>query len=156
MAPRRSKDGKGPFKYNDTPRNCDGFNVTFMCSEHLTDCVCGSCWHMDRVRMMVRRWFAPLGPPPRLGWERPEPRIEPELSKAEQAEFRWLCGFGAKVAERRAAVWLDRFNRRWRGVPARLWKYRDTGGGSWIGGDVDGTGSWGRHVRLWEDREDER
>ena len=140
------------------PDNCDGFNVTFMCSSRDRECVHGSCWHMDRVRQMVRRWFERVGPAPRAGWEFKEPHAVkvPMPTKAEVADAEAcgrICGL---VLTRRADAWRDAFARRWAGVPLRLWQYRDTGGGSWIGGDVDGTGSWGRVVRVWEDREDER
>lgn len=142
------------------PDNCDGFNVTHFCSPRSPDCLHGSCWHMDRVRQMVRRWFSRVGPAPRLGWEpkQPTPQAERErkLTKAEREEREQIGRIIGLVIERRAAAWRADFERRWRGVPARLWVYRDTGGGSSSGGDVDGTGSWGRIVRLWEDRDDER
>ncbi len=141
-----------------TPDTCDGFNVTFMCSSRARDCVHGSCWHMDRVRQMVRRWFSILGPAPRTGWKPAEAPVvpEPKLTKAEREEQIACSQIAALVRQRRADAFWSEFDRRWAGVPARMWVYRDTGGGGWVGPDVDGTGSWGRSVRLWEDREDER
>lgn len=135
------------------PETCDGFNVTHFCSAKSRACLTGSCWHMDRVRQMVRRWFAPLGPSPRLGWvPKPPADLPPrKLTKAEVEDYAQCSHVAAIVRSRRAAAWREQFERRWAGVPARLWLYRDTGGGMSITPDEDGTGSWGRTVRIVED-----
>lgn len=139
------------------PDNCDGFNVTHFCSSLDHHCLHGSCWHMDRVRQMVRRWFSALGPAPRGGWERPEPKSErePKLTKAEQADRDDCAAFSKMVMARRADAFMEEHHRRWWWVPPRLWKYRDIGGGPHGPTDPDATGSWGRIVRAWENRADE-
>lgn len=140
------------------PDTCDGFNVTHFCSKYSRDCVHGCCWHMDRVRQMVRRWFSLVGPAPRMGlvWKEPPAVRVPKPTKAEIEENKHCLRIAEIVKARRAEAWRAAFDRRWAGVPDRLWRYRDTGGMSAVGYDVDGYGSWGRHVRQWEDREDER
>lgn len=148
------------------PETCDGFSVTFMCEPRSRDCQHGSCWHMDRVRQMIHKWFTRVGPAPRLGWQPPPPKPEPRLTKEQRKErereekdqherdMRWE----ARRMEIRSREFWRRWHERWDwlNVPDRLWRWRDTGGGSSVGDDVDGTGSWGRVVRVWENREDER
>lgn len=160
MAPRNPDtdytDGGKKYGMRHVPPTCDGFSVTFMCDVNCRDCRHGSCWHMDRVRMMVRRWFAVLAPEPRMGWQWKEPPPERELTKAEKADRDDCAAFSKMVMARRAdAFWAD-FDRRWWWVPPRLWRYRDTGGFPHGALDPDATGSWGRIVREWENREDER
>lgn len=142
------------------PPNCDGFSVTFMCDPRARDCQCGSCWHMDRVRRMVRQWFNLLAPPPRMGWEPTPEKPEPKLTKAQQREAKEQHDRDKRWEKRRAEIrsreFWARFKERWWGVPDRLWHYRDTGGFPHGALDPDATGSWGRIVRQWEDRDDER
>lgn len=142
---------------NALPENCDGFNVTHFCSRHSRECVAGCCWHMDRVRMMVRRWFSLVGPPVRLGASLgaiDKPMVlkqERKPTKEETEEANQIDEIAGLVTRRRADAWHAEFERRWRGVPDRLWRYHDTGGGMSVWPDEDGVGSWGRVVRLIED-----
>lgn len=143
------------------PETCDGFSVTFMCEPRSRDCQHGSCWHMDRVRLMVRRWFAGVGYVDRTQTlVRREPPPEPKLTRAQAKAAKEQHKRDAveheKLMEIRRREFWRRFHERWWGVPDRLWRYRDTGGFPHGALDPDATGSWGRVVRVWENREDER
>lgn len=134
----------------------DGFGVTYLCRATNRDCVHGSCWHMDRVRMMVRRWFSTLGP--REGsagyWVRREdPTIELTTAQAKERMAAYQ-----EQATRCAELHRSRYPQSYDG-DGQPRKFKDP----WKNGigytpfpDVDGVGDWGKHVRQWEDREDER
>lgn len=145
MAGRRAHDGKGKFKYNYTPPNCDGFNVTWMCREHDRDCRHGSCWHMDRVRQMVRRWFVDtFSRPASVGWweRRPDPEFKPTPKEAEEA---------LQLATVSGIVCARRHFARYGHVPDRRHDWGTNGIGWSPYPDEDGVGSWGRVVRIVED-----
>lgn len=72
-------------------------------------------------------------------------------------EREWFREFGAMVSYRRAVVWAGDYASRHSGLPGRMLRPIITNGiGYTPFPDEDGVGGWGRHVRQWEDREDER
>jgi len=165
MAPRNPDtdytDGGKKYGMRHVPPTCDGFSVTFMCDVNCRDCRHGSCWHMDRVRMMVRGWFAGVGYVDRTQTiVRREPPAPPKLTKAQSKEAKEQHERDRRWENRRAEIrsreFWARFKERWWGVPDRLWHYRDTGGFPHGALDPDAIGSWGMIVRQWEDRADER
>lgn len=132
------------------PDNCDGFNVTFMCSSRARDCVHGSCWHMDRVRQMVRMWFLPLVPcraQTLVERERPEPvpMTKAETKKAaDDAHTRAI-----ECRERHSRLYPEAYNTN--GSPRHFPSPWRSGIGYTPFPDEDGVGSWGRVVRIVED-----
>ena len=60
------------------------------------------------------------------------------------------------VDKRRADAWRSDFEWRWRGLPRRPLVGLGSGCVRSVFPDEDGYGSWGRCVRLYEDREDPR
>ena len=121
-----------------------------------------SCWHKAYIRHYAHM-FGDF-PRPRVGWtpppEKPDPPKTKQQIQEEKRENEMLIPIWELVRQRRADEWWAAWERRYRGVPARLMNvpaicWRGGGGGGSVV-DIDAMGSWGRHVRTWEDRDDER
>lgn len=108
----------------------------------------GSCWHMGVMRMMIDRWFVCVNPT-RV---QPEPRPVPERKRTKDeiaaAEL-------ANEIRRMAWEWVEEMHPIDRTqTPNRVWGEGSVGCYPALDGyycDRDGTGSWGRIVRAYED-----
>lgn len=139
--------------------------LTKDCFHRSPECISGACSHQAEERL--KAWRARPFPPARLGWV--------PLEVFSQEVFRKETAASNKEAQRLSIVrdvireirkllslceyadWLAGYLEDTKGLPHRLLIPQPCQGATGFSGspDWDGTGSWGRHVRAWEDRGDD-
>lgn len=156
MAKRKKK----PEPIKDRDGNEIVFSDADYCREDSPDCTAKPrrCWHRCIIRQVIRRWLRqPDDPIPQVATVADLSRAEYiEREKQWQSDLRWMN----RVRLLRSKKFLDELAKKQPPLDDRLWSspinQRWGGKGGTSGPiDIDGTGSWGRHVRQWEDRADE-